>query len=291
VIVALLLLVAAPAFADPPRFFIMGSGRIVLVNGHTDERVSVRYRRDDNTYDEAAVARIEHAFRSRDDAEGDVSLRLIEILSKLQDLAGGRELVLISGYRSPEYNEGLRSKGVRAAGGSLHTEGLAADLAFPKTLLRPLWMKMREMECCGAGFYEKEGFLHIDIGRARFWEPQTSRVEENLSAGNARMFARTEFDRYEVGERIGVAFYAVTMPPVWIRKAVVWRPENERHAVLFAEGSGESRADCVAIRGPATPLRVVPNPGLGRGRLEIETCEPRADRTPHMLSTTELILP
>src|SRR5207237_828221 len=120
------------------RFFIMGDGRLSLVNAHTDARVDVRYRRKDGTYDEAAIGAIRRAFRSvGDEGEGKASLRLIEILSKLQKDTGVRPLTLMSGYRSPTYNEGLRVAGVRAAGGSLHTEGLAADVAFPRKVLKP----------------------------------------------------------------------------------------------------------------------------------------------------------
>src|SRR2546426_12666062 len=102
---------------------------------------------------------------------------------------------------------------MRAAGGSLHTEGLAADVAFPRAVLRPLWMKVRALDCCGAGYYAKDGFLHIDVGKPRFWEPSTARVEENLSAGSARVVGRTEFDRDAVGEEIAVTLHAMTGPP------------------------------------------------------------------------------
>src|SRR2546425_12657405 len=100
---------------------------------------------------------------------------------------------------------------MRAAGGSLHTEGLAADVAFPRAVLRPLWMKVRALDCCGAGYYAKDGFLHIDVGQPRFWEPSTSRVEENLSAGNAGLFGGAEFDRYAEGGEVMGARHATAV--------------------------------------------------------------------------------
>src|SRR5205809_5243917 len=191
-----LALVTAARAGAPPRFFIMGDGRLAVVNAHTDEHVTVRYRREDDTYDADALARLRRVFRSGGDArEQDVSLRLIEVLSHVQKMAGGHPLVLLSGYRSPTYNQSLKNQGKQVAGGSMHTEGLAADLAFPRPQLPKLWHQVRDLDCCGAGYYAKEGFLHVDVGRPRFWEATTSRVDENLSAGNARMFARTEFDR------------------------------------------------------------------------------------------------
>ena len=61
---------------------------------------------------------------------------------------------MLSGYRTPEYNEGIRRRGGKAASGSLHTEGMAADLALPREQLYPLWAHLRGLECCGAGFSE-----------------------------------------------------------------------------------------------------------------------------------------
>ncbi len=224
-------LVASGAWAAPlQRFFVMGEGTLAVMNAHTGERAEVRYRRADGTYDQAAIARIRRAFRSEgDSSEGKASLRLIEVLSWVQKTSRVRPLTLMSGYRSPDYNEGLRAKGMRAAGGSLHTEGLAADVAFPRAVLRPMWMKVRALDCCGAGYYAKEGFLHIDVGQPRFWEPSTSRVEENLSAGNARLFGRTEFDRYAKGEEIVVALHAMTVRCGWdVKPSLSWRIRSPR---------------------------------------------------------------
>src|SRR5215470_13129216 len=147
---ALLLVLALAAGARagaPPRFFIMGDGHLAIVNAHTHEHLTVRYRRDDGTYDPDALARLRRLFRSSGDArEQDVSLRLIEVLSHLQKMAGGHPLVLLSGYRSPTYNQSLKDKGKQVAGGSMHTEGLAADLAFPRPQLPKLWQQIRDLD-------------------------------------------------------------------------------------------------------------------------------------------------
>ena len=39
------------------------------------------------------------------------------------------------------------------------------------------------------GYYAKQGFMHVDVGKPRFWEATTSRTDEDLSGGNARVFA------------------------------------------------------------------------------------------------------
>jgi uncharacterized protein YcbK (DUF882 family) len=276
------LLVIAAALATPPRFFVEGDGRLVLLNAHTGARVDVRYRDPDGRYDEKALGQIRHAFRSKGDrSEGRVSLRLIEVLSHLQQTTDVRPLRLQSGYRKPEYNEALRKRGVKAAGGSLHTDGLAADVAFPRPILHDLWLKLRALECCGAGYYEKDGFLHVDVGRPRFWEPSTSRVEENISAGNARLFARTEFDRYAVNEPIVIQLHALTTPPVRVARAARVAGTDVR---LAADGLPE-RDGCLEVRDSSAAIRAAVDRAIGRDRLVLSTCAPRPERTPETIET------
>ncbi|HJQ85142.1 MAG TPA: DUF882 domain-containing protein, partial [Candidatus Binatia bacterium] len=196
----------------------------------------------------------------------------------VQKKTGVRPLTLMSGYRAPEYNEALRTKGVRAAGGSLHTEGLAADVAFPKKILKPLWLDLRAMDCCGAGYYAKDGFLHIDVGRPRFWEPQTSRVEENLSAGNAKLFARTDYDRYRGDEPVVVSLHALTVPPVRIATKASWGEASPRGVTL----KGQDGCLELTSTGQTVELAAVPP---GRGRLVLSTCEPRGEKTPATVTT------
>jgi uncharacterized protein YcbK (DUF882 family) len=285
--VAVVVLVASGAWAAPlQRFFVMGDGTLAIVNAHTGERAEVRYRKADGTYDQAAIARIRRAFRSSgDDGEGRASLRLIEVLSWVQKTSRVRPLTLMSGYRSPEYNEGLRAKGMRAAGGSLHTEGLAADVAFPRATLRPLWMKVRALDCCGAGYYAKEGFLHIDVGQPRFWEPSTSRVEENLSAGNARLFGRTEFDRYAKGEEIVVALHAMTVAPVRVGREARFVMAGREPARVVLDVAGTPGEGCVELGVSGATVRLRGVEEVGRGALRLTTCEPRPERTPAAVET------
>jgi uncharacterized protein YcbK (DUF882 family) len=284
-LLAVLLLAAVARADEPARFFIMGDGRLVLVNSHTNAHIDVHYRRADGTYDEAAIAQIRRAFRSEGDTgEGKASLRLIELLSNLQAKTKVRPLILLSGYRPPAYNEALRASGARAAGGSLHTEGLAADIAFPRPMLKDLWLKIRAMDCCGVGYYAKEGFLHVDEGRPRFWEPQTSRVEENLSSGNARLFGRTEFDRYRVGEPLVVSVYAVTVPPVFVASSAKLVSESGDPVQLHLANRTQTEG-CVGVPVSGGVLSVKAVDQAHRGRIVFATCTPRVEKTPESLET------
>jgi uncharacterized protein YcbK (DUF882 family) len=276
----------APA-AAAPRFFLAGDGTLAVTSAHSGETVTVTYRGADGSYDAAALAKIRRVMRSRDGAEGDVSLRLVELLAWVYRSRGKQALRIQSGYRSPDYNEAIRARGARAAGGSLHTEGLAADVAFPAKELRPLWMKVRALECCGAGYYQSNGFLHLDVGRPRFWEPATSKVEENLSAGNARLFARTEFDRYPPGEPVVVTLHALTLPPVLIAKEATL-VDGDRVRPVGVEAPTGEREGCLDVTEHGVRLRVTGAAAVERGRIVLRTCTPRVERTPATIETNPI---
>jgi uncharacterized protein YcbK (DUF882 family) len=251
----------------------------------------VRYRRADGTYDPDALRQIRHFFRSREDGrEGKVSLRLIELLAFIQDRYRPRQMTLLSGYRSPEFNEDLRAAGGATAQASLHTQGLAADVVLTGVDLRRLWRQLRERRTGGAGYYRTGNFLHVDTGPPRFWEETTSRVSEHLSAGNARVFARTDFDRYPTLDGAVVTVHGVTAFPLLIAThALVVSPRGGSRLRLEPVGSGiERRGGCWAITGAADayPWRVVHAEPVtarrsdGLPHIVLSTCEPRIERTP-----------
>src|SRR5579885_284129 len=126
-----------PCAAAPPRFFVEGPGTLAIENAHTGERAAVVYRRADGTYDPDALARLAHVFRSADGRETPIALRLVEVLGRLQALSGTRPLVLMSGYRSPDYNAALRAPGRPVAGGSLPAKGSSTSTSAGRGSGRP----------------------------------------------------------------------------------------------------------------------------------------------------------
>jgi uncharacterized protein YcbK (DUF882 family) len=285
---------AAPALAGEtrvpePRFFVMGSGTLELVRRDTGERVRVRYIQPDGRYDYVGIGEIQRLLRSKGGgAQRELTPRFVELLAHVSDRVG-QPLVVLSGYRTPAYNEGIRRRGGKAASGSLHTEGLAADLAIPRAQLLPMWTYLRGLECCGAGYYARQGFLHVDVGKPRFWEAATSRTDEDLSGGNARVFARTDFDRYVASEMPLVRFHAVTEPPIRVERMARLVPLGGGAAVPVAleDLSGAAGAGCFEVDAD-TRLMVKGLPRTARGRVELTTCAPRVGRTPERVETNPI---
>jgi uncharacterized protein YcbK (DUF882 family) len=288
----------------PPRFFFAGDGRLRLSHAYFDTTLDVRYRRADGTYDPEALRQIQRFFRSREDGrEGAISLRLIELLAYVEDHFHPRQMTLLSGYRSPQFNEDLRAAGGQAAQTSLHTQGLAADVAMSGVDLARVWRQLRELGVGGVGYYRKENFLHIDSGPPRFWEETTSRVGENLSAGNARIFLRTDFDRYASLDGAVLSLHSVNAFPLLVAaQAHVAGPRGGSTLTLEPIGSGiERRNGCLAFAAPADAyeLRVVGSDPAAEVRADerphvvLATCEPRIERTPMEVESNpiEVMLP
>jgi len=309
--------VATSSPADPAepkvRFFLSGDGLLSLENAHTREKVIVRYREADGTYSRAALDSIDRIFRSRgDDARTRVALRLVELIDFLEDHEKPEALLLVSGYRSEGYNSAIVARGGQAARSSMHSEGLAADLKFEGVDHRDLWNRLRARECCGVGFYEKSGFIHVDTGRPRFWEQHTSKVKENLSKGNARVIARTDYDRY--GDVVGLEtrLHAITLHPLRVsRRAQLVAADSGVTLAdlrLGAPGEPDAPGDCIAVdgdhAGARQVLRVESVEPIGRGtpdapverkddvalaaRVVVTTCAPRLEATPERIESNRI---
>lgn len=293
--------------AATTRFFLSGDGFLEIENAHTHEKVSVRYRDASGAYSPDALAKIDALFRSRGDGERTrVSLRLVELIDYLEDRERPRRLLLVSGYRSEGYNAAIIARGGQASRASLHTQGLAADLRFDGVDHRALWLRVRELDCCGAGYYRKSGFLHVDTGRPRFWEETTSRVGENLSKGNARVITRTDFDRYDDLRGLEATLHAITLRPLRVssRARLVRAGGSGELARLVLERPGGAAPDpdgCFTLTGDEAggedAVRVAavepaegktPRGGRLRARVVLETCEPRLEATPREIASNPI---
>jgi len=76
---------------------------------------------------------------------------------------------IVSGFRAPKYNLMLRKKGHRVARNSQHTFGNAVDFRLPGVTTERLRDWARRLRLGGVGYYQGDGFVHVDTGPIRFW--------------------------------------------------------------------------------------------------------------------------
>jgi uncharacterized protein YcbK (DUF882 family) len=146
-------------------------GHLSLFNTHTGEHLSVAYRDGRGECDPEAVSGLNRILRCHYTQQvAEMDLRVIDFLSAVDDsLGGGNDIHIISGFRSPGYNEKLVREGHGVARHSLHLQGKAIDFRIPgKRLasLRDTALRLREG---GVGYYPGSDFVHIDSGRFRSW--------------------------------------------------------------------------------------------------------------------------
>ena len=301
----LIVLLVTPASAEvAPRFFFAGDGRLVLRHAYFNTTLDVRYRHRDGTYDPAARAQIAHFFRSREDGrEAPVPWRLVELLAYVQQRYHPRQMVLLSGFRSPDFNADLRNAGGAVAQASLHTEAMAADVMFVGLDMARLWRQLRSLGTGGVGYYRKNKFLHVDTGPPRFWEATTSRVQENLSAANARVFLRSDFDRYPRLEGASAGLHSVTAFPILVaaRAALIGPGGTRAITVQPVSGEAANPDGCFAVQ-PAHHTRefrvTVVDPAVSKSgtaaatsHIVLSTCEPRLGQTPVQIESNRIEVP
>ncbi|MDH3240983.1 MAG: DUF882 domain-containing protein [Alphaproteobacteria bacterium] len=161
-----LILPSAAALAAPSG----AARRLTFKNLHTHESLAAAYWADGH-YQPQACRQIDRLLR--DHRTGDVapmSRRLLDALFELQVRLGGTApFEVISGYRSPKSNARLASTRSGVARRSLHMRGMAIDIRVPGCSLKRLRAHAVEMKVGGVGYYPKSGFIHVDVGRVRYW--------------------------------------------------------------------------------------------------------------------------
>jgi uncharacterized protein YcbK (DUF882 family) len=102
-------------------------------------------------------------WRRKKAAEMDPEAALIA--ANLQHYYGGRQMTLISGYRTPKTNRSLNG----AAKGSYHLKGMAMDVQMSGVSTSKLYRTAWKMQRGGVGKYSRSGFVHVDSGPVRTW--------------------------------------------------------------------------------------------------------------------------
>lgn len=145
--------------------------RLRLFHTHTNERIDIVYRRGD-VYFPNAINRLDQFLR--DHRTGDVrqlDVRLFDLLHDLTESVGKpeTEIDIVCGFRTPWSNEFLRRTTSGVASHSLHMEGEAIDIRIPGIPTSELRYAALTLHRGGVGFYPKSQFVHVDVGRIRWW--------------------------------------------------------------------------------------------------------------------------
>ncbi|MFI4890831.1 MAG: YcbK family protein [Steroidobacterales bacterium] len=143
---------------------------LTLHNLHTDEVLDLDYRCGES-YMPDAMARIAEVLRDfRTGEQHQIDPALMDRLHELAAALGADPLFsVISGYRSAQTNELLRSRSSGVAQRSLHMDGRAIDVRLPGIGCAELAACAEGLGQGGVGFYRRSDFVHLDTGAVRTW--------------------------------------------------------------------------------------------------------------------------
>lgn len=147
-----------------------GARRVSFRNSHTGEIFSGVYRVGDK-YLPDAFDRINVVLRDfRTNELFPIDPRVIDIIYSVHQMTHKDEpYEILSGYRCPKTNKGLRSHGEGVAKNSLHMTGQAIDLRLPGYDTRQIRKLAISLKAGGVGYYPKSNFVHMDTGDVRTW--------------------------------------------------------------------------------------------------------------------------
>lgn len=147
------------------------SHQLNLYNIHTGEKITATYRDEDGQYDTPAIEEMNWLLRCHyTNQQHPIDIKTLDFLDLISTQIGcDNEIHIISGYRSPKYNNYLLSCGHRVAQHSLHLEGRALDIRIPGTPLSVVQRTALSLRIGGVGYYPSGDFVHIDSGAFRKW--------------------------------------------------------------------------------------------------------------------------
>jgi uncharacterized protein YcbK (DUF882 family) len=143
---------------------------LAFYNTHTGEKLKAIYWAEGNYVDDS-LREINHILRDpRSNEVHDIDIRLLDFLFAVrQEIEANQPFHVISGYRSAATNAFLRAHSSGVAENSLHIVGKAIDIRVPGRDTRSLQKAAMTLKRGGVGYYPKSDFVHVDIGRVRYW--------------------------------------------------------------------------------------------------------------------------
>ncbi len=146
---------------------------------HTDEDITITYKRD-GRYDEEALKKLDHFLRDwRKDESVHMDPRLFDVIWEVsREVGHDKPIQVVCGYRSPSTNAMLRRRSGGVAEFSQHTLGKAMDFYIAGASLQEIREAGLRLQRGGVGYYPTSGspFVHLDVGSVRHW-PRMSREQ------------------------------------------------------------------------------------------------------------------
>ncbi|MBP7529918.1 MAG: YcbK family protein [Syntrophorhabdaceae bacterium] len=280
--------------SDLVRFFLAGDGKIAIRNEHNGREVTVSLFDADGRFSEKSLDAIDRVFGFSDGQKGEhVSLRLLLLLDYFSDrIAPGKMIHLISGYRSPAYNQKLKKSGGNVAKTSTHMDGMALDFYLEGIDGKLLWEVIRKENCCGVGHYGGKS-IHLDSGKPRFWQAATSKVNTKESEFNRKLYLSTENDRYRQGEKVRFFLTSLSDFPFGVRKtATLLRDGGEKNDTTSLTIQGQDDEGCVAINDRNASRSIYATLpaelGPGRYRIRFDFCKRPFEQMPEMTLSNQI---
>ncbi len=139
-------------------------------NIHTGEKMKTIYWQQ-GMYLPEALADINYILRDYRTGEvKEIDTGLLDLLFALRRKLDSKvPFDVISGYRSPATNALLHRRSNGVATHSLHMYGKAIDIRLPGYELNTLRRAARALRRGGVGYYPASDFVHVDVGRVRYW--------------------------------------------------------------------------------------------------------------------------
>jgi len=230
--VALLLLVATPAFAEGKKPGLQakraptvavspvvasrswhqlppgrtaprdanGRPQLVLQALNMPDRVTLTASSDQGGFSAVDLDRAAHILREPGSGnEHPVDPRVLDLVYRVAVHFSAPEIRILSGYRTP-----------RGARHSNHGRGRAIDLVVPGASDEDVAKFAREQGFCGVGVYPVSGFVHLDVReRSYFWVDTSGPGKRNRTRGIlADLAAKSDARALARGEH-GVAPFAI----------------------------------------------------------------------------------
>lgn len=158
-----------PVFASPAAL-ARPERSLAFYNTHTGEQLRTVYWVQ-GSYVQESLGEIDHILRDhRTNEIKNIDVGVLDLLFALDNQLETQEpFHVISGYRSPDTNALLRAHDTGIAENSLHLVGKAIDIRIPGRELKVLHKTAVALKAGGVGYYPKSDFVHVDVGRVRYW--------------------------------------------------------------------------------------------------------------------------